>query len=175
MRLVLATLVLSSTLFLSSCDSGSSVSTTDVDGEYFFTQLVFEADAAIVGTVDVLSYLRQIDGQPDMRLDLFGRSQQYVLAFRFPNDQARNSISGGFGSRGASQIELRLGDDSRQRLRLLLPGTLPLAFNNETGRLTAELRNYAVAFQDLATLDPQRFGGLNGETRGTLRIQANRR
>lgn len=175
MRFFLASLFLSSAFLLSSCDSGSNVSTTDVDGEYFFTQMVFEADAAIVGTVDVLSYLRQVDSQPDIRLDLFGRSQQYVLAFRFPNDQARNSISGGFGSRGATQIELRLGDDSRQRLRLLLPATLPLSFNGETGLLTAELRNYAVAFQDLATLDPQRFGGLNGETRGTLRIQANRR
>lgn len=175
MRFFLASLLLGCTLLLTSCDSGSSVSTTEVDGEYAFSQLVFEADASIVGTVDVLSYLRQVDGQPDIRLDLFGRSQQYVLAFRFPNDQARNSISGGFGSRGATQIELRLGEDSRQRLRLLLPANLPLSFNTETGLLTAELRNYAVAFQDLSTLDPQRFGGLNGETRGTLRIQATRR
>jgi hypothetical protein len=161
---------------LIACDSDDGPSGPQVDGFYQATSYTFRQDGgSLIGTVDILSHMAQVGGEPQFTLDLFGRDNDFNLVYRLEGATARSNISGSFSTAADNRVTVGFGDNNRDAVRVLLPPSLTFSIL-ERGAALSGSANTTVSFEQLAELDPDRFGGLsNGTVRGTLTLTFERR
>lgn len=173
-RLLTFLLLAALPLVLGACDSDPKVPGAEVDGRYQATQYTFvQEGGTLIGTVDVLSYMAVASGERVFSAELFGQDLDYVIAFQLASESSRSSIRGSFSSESSNRIQLDLGNDP-DGPRILLPSPLTLATSADSNTLTASAVT-TVTFEQLARLDPVRFGGLSGgNIRGRLTLKLER-
>jgi hypothetical protein len=163
-------------LGLSACDSDGGPDGSEVDGLYVATRYTFVQErGTLIGSIDVLDYAERRGGQPVFTLDLFGSDERFTLIYQLEGDDARSNASGSFDTESGDRVVVSFGDDNPVAQRVLLPGRLTFTTSEDRSTLTASAST-VVSFEQLARLDPDRFGGLeSGEVRGRLEIELARR
>lgn len=146
---------------LPACDSDDGPSASEVDGEYQVTEFFFDPEPSFLDTIDLTDYLAERNDRPQLTLDLLGRDRDYVLTYRLDEDDARSAITGSFDTASNNRIIVDFGENNRRATRLLLPQRLTFTVSSDRSRLLTDA-NHTVAFEQLAELDPDRFGGLSG-------------
>ena len=170
MSRLLSLLLLALLLPVSACDSDDPTPPDEVDGRYRATAFTFTQEGGtLIGTVDVLSYMEVVAGEPVFTIDLFGQDRAYTLAYQLASENSRSSVRGSFESQTNNRVRLDLGDDP-DGPRILLPA--PLTLTSTADRSTLQVSSVTTAtFEQLAALDPDEYGGLSGGSiRGRVEI-----
>lgn len=167
-QLALSALLVFAATGLAACDTGGGggIDESDVDGVYTITGLTFDPQPSALSNVDVKARIG-----PASSLTLASNTESYVLNFRFLNDTGQYLLSGRYSTSSRNRVVIDFGDRATDRRRLLLPREITFTFDETTGTLTAD---QTLTNVDLATYDPDQYGGLNavdGRLLFTLRRQ----
>jgi hypothetical protein len=162
-------LLLLALVLLPACDSDDGPSGSEVDGVYQATAFAFTPSARILPVVDVLDSIATQDGQPILRLDLFGQDEEVTLVYQLADEAARTPARGTFRTASSNRVIVDFGESNARSARLLLPQRVTFTIVDDGDRLTAEIDN-TVTFEQLQRLDPEGFAGLEGPVGGRLEL-----
>lgn len=151
-------------LATAACDSGPTISETELAGVYTFEQFTFDPDASVLPDADVLDTL--VAGATTLELV---ENNRFFLSYRYNGSPSNLAILGSFSIDG-SRVRLKIGSsyDSFRR-KLLLPSEIPLKILEDETVLEAAISMQNV---DVSQFSP-RYDGI-GRVDGTLRLRLRR-